>query len=115
MTLSIGEFLRRFELHFLPRSFVKIRHYGFLHNHGKTTRLNAVRKNMELQPLPPIVNIPVAQRMLEQYGEDISKCPKCQKGTLVLVAIVYPKALPVSLGNHIGSIEQPRLNNKASP
>ncbi len=115
MTLSIVEFLRRFELHFLPRGFVKIRHYGFLHNHGKTTRLNAVRKNMELQPLPPIVNIPVAQRMLEQYGKDISLCPKCHKGTLVLVAIVYPKALPVSLGNHIGSIEQPRLNNKASP
>ncbi len=115
MSLSTVEFLRRFELHFLPRGFVKIRHYGFLQNHGKITRLNVVRKNMQLQPLPPVINIPVSQRMLEQYGKDISLCPKCHKGTLVLVAIVYPKALPVSLENHISSVEQPTLNNKASP
>jgi len=70
---------------------------------------------MQLDPLPPIVKIPVSQRMLEQYGKDISLCPKCHKGTLVLVAIVYPKALPVSVGNHIGSVEQPTPNNKASP
>ncbi len=48
MPLSTAEFLRRFELHFLPRGFVKIRHYGFLQNHGKTTRLNEVRKKMQL-------------------------------------------------------------------
>lgn len=115
MPLSKDEFLRRFELHFLPRGFVKIRHYGFLQNHGKTTRLNGVRKTMGLQPLPPIVKIPVSQRMLEQYGKDISLCPKCQTGTLILVAIVYPKLMQVSSSKHIGSIEQPELNNKASP
>ena len=48
MSLSIAEFLRRFELHFLPERYVKIRHYGFLQNHGKTKRLNAVRKQMKL-------------------------------------------------------------------
>ena len=115
MSLSTEEFLRRFELHFLPRGFVKIRHYGFLQNHGKTTRLNAVRTNMELQPLPDVVNIPVSQRMLERYGKDISLCPKCHKGKLVLVAIVYPKTLPVNPGKHVGSVEQPSLSNKASP
>lgn len=30
MTLSNGEFIRRFALHILPKRFVKIRHYGFL-------------------------------------------------------------------------------------
>ena len=39
MTLSHAEFLRRFELHILPRRFVKIRHYGLLQNHGKRKRL----------------------------------------------------------------------------
>lgn len=53
MVISIAEFLRRFELHFLPKRFVKIRHYVFLQNHGKTARLNAVRKQMDLPPLPP--------------------------------------------------------------
>ncbi len=45
---------------------------------------------MQLQPLPPIVKIPVALRMLEQYGKDISLCPKCRQGKLVLLAVVYP-------------------------
>ena len=90
ITLSIAEFLRRFELHFLPKRYVKIRHYGFLQNHGKTKRLNAVRKEMQLQPLPPKVQVPVALRMLEQYGQDISLCPKCKQGKLILIAIVYP-------------------------
>ena len=30
MTLSAGEFIRRFLLHVLPRGFHRIRHYGFL-------------------------------------------------------------------------------------
>jgi len=35
MRLSHAEFLRRFELHILPKRFVKIRHYALLQNHGK--------------------------------------------------------------------------------
>jgi len=115
MSLSTVEFLRLFELHFLPRGFVKIRHYGFLQNHGKTTRLNAVRKTMGLQPLPPVVKIPVWQRMLEQYGKDISLCPKCHKGTLVLIAIAYPKLMRVSLANYVGSKDKPTFSNKVPP
>ena len=64
MPLSIAEFLRRFELHFLPRGFVKIRHHGFLQNHGKKARLNAVRKQMKLKALPPKIDVPAAVRML---------------------------------------------------
>jgi Putative transposase len=30
LTLPVGEFLRRFLLHVLPRGFVRIRHFGFL-------------------------------------------------------------------------------------
>ena len=32
---------------------MQIRHYGFLQNHGKIARLNAVRKQMKLQALYP--------------------------------------------------------------
>ena len=66
MTLSLAEFLLRFELHILPRRFVKIRHYGLLQNHGKRKRLNALRRQLKLQPLPPKVQVPVSQRMLEK-------------------------------------------------
>jgi hypothetical protein len=108
MTLSIAEFLRRFELHFLPHRYVKIRHYGFLQNHGKTKRLNAVRTSMKLQPLPPKIIIPVAQRMLEQYGSDITQCPKCETGKLVLVAIIFP-------GAYAEKLFQAIIINKADP
>ena len=114
MTLSKQEFLRRFELHFLPRHFVKIRHYGFLQNHGKITRLNAVRKTMNLEPLPPLIIIPVAQRMLEQYGTDISLCPQCKTGRLVLVFISYPVAATTIQPKAEHRVGQ-RLRNKASP
>jgi len=116
MTLPIAEFLRRFELHFLPKRYVKIRHYGFLQNHGKTKRLNAVRATMNLQPLPPKVQVPVAVRMLEQYGHDISLCPKCKQGKLVLIAIVYPGRSVVTLSSAITTIQEPVTpDNKGSP
>jgi hypothetical protein len=116
MTLSIGEFLRRFELHFLPKRFVKIRHYGFLQNHGKTKRLNAVRQEMQLQALPPKVQVPVGLRMLEQYGHDISLCPKCKQGKLILIAIIYPGRAAVKLSATVkNEKEQVSLCNKGSP
>lgn len=111
MTLGIPEFLRRFEQHFLPHRYVKIRHYVFLQNYNKTTRLNAARLSMNLQPLPPRILIPVQQRMLEQYGRDITLCPQCGKGTLVLIAIVYTECLPVAVNINREMV----LHNKASP
>jgi hypothetical protein len=39
MTLSLDEFLRRFLLHLLPDSFVRIRHFGFLANRRRATFL----------------------------------------------------------------------------
>ncbi len=91
MTVSNAEFLRRFEMHILPRRFVKIRHYGLLQNHGKIKRLNTIRQQLHLQPLPAKVQVPVCQRMLEKYGKDITLCPKCNKGKLVLISTTYAK------------------------
>jgi hypothetical protein len=90
MGLSIPEFLRRFELHILPKRFVKIRHYGLLQNHGKIKRLNAVREQLKIGPLPLKVQVPVSQRMLEKYGKDIKLCPKCNRGKLELIGTTYP-------------------------
>jgi hypothetical protein len=117
MRLSIAEFLRRFEIHFLPKRFVKIRHYGFLQNQGKTKRLNAVRVTMQLQPLPHKVQVPVSLRMLEQYGQDITQCPKCKQGRLILVAIVYAgqQAVKRSSAAITTANEQIMLRHKASP
>lgn len=80
LVLSSQEFMRRFEMHILPKRFVRIRHYGFLTNRGKATRLNAIRKNMGLAPTQQLVEVPVAVRMLEKFGKDITQCEKCATG-----------------------------------
>jgi hypothetical protein len=44
MTLDAEEFLRRFVQHVLPRSFVKVRHYGLLANAQPEARLALCRR-----------------------------------------------------------------------
>jgi Putative transposase/Transposase zinc-binding domain len=44
MTLTAEEFLRRFVQHVLPKSFVKIRHYGLLANRQRQQRLQVCRR-----------------------------------------------------------------------
>ncbi|WP_276373972.1 transposase [Chryseolinea sp. H1M3-3] len=90
MVLPVSEFLRRFEQHILPKGFGKIRSYGCLKNHNKHAQLNALRQKMNLPPAPPKVRITVQQRMLEKYRTDISRCPKCEKGTMMLMETLRP-------------------------
>ena len=44
MTLSPGEFMRRFLLHVLPGGFHRIRHYGLLANGSRRLSLAAARQ-----------------------------------------------------------------------
>src|SRR5262249_35034973 len=44
MTLTATEFLRRFFLHVLPKGFVRIRHFGFLANRSRASRLALSRQ-----------------------------------------------------------------------
>lgn len=84
MTLSHEEFLRRFEQHLLPKRFVKIRHAGYLANRGKTKRLQLIHQDL-LLPKPILkVQIPVVLRILLKTGVDISICPVCKKGVMIL-------------------------------
>jgi hypothetical protein len=117
MTLNITEFLRRFELHILPRRFVKIRHYGLLQNHGKTKRLNVIRQQLNLGILPPKVQVPVSQRMLEKYGTDITLCPKCNKGKLVWMCTTYARRDNSIFRKELNRDESmpSTINNQASP
>jgi len=89
MTLTIDEFIRRYEQHILPKRYTKIRHYGYLKNYKRTERLQQLFVLLKLPPPPPKVAIPVRQRMLEKYGKDILLCPKCGIAQLELVATYY--------------------------
>ena len=46
LTITAVEFIRRFLLHSLPKSFVRIRHYGFLANRNRSKNLTAIRRLM---------------------------------------------------------------------
>ena len=38
-----------------------------------------------------LVKVPIAVRLLEQYGIDITECPYCKNKTLQLIKIFYPR------------------------
>ena len=74
MTLLATEFLRRFFLHVLPRGFVRIRHFGFLTNSQRASRLLLCRQLLAMEtPAPPT-------------GERSSTwhCPRCGAAMVVM-------------------------------
>jgi hypothetical protein len=86
MTLDAHEFIRRFLLHVIPKGFVRVRHFGFLANRSKGL-LSKCRQLLALNPaLPKLPQKSVRELMLELTGIDITRCPLCQKGTLVFLA-----------------------------
>jgi len=90
MTVSINEFIRRFEQHILPERFTKIRTYGYLANRNRHRRINKVLNKMKLPLHKGLVKIPLHVRMIEQFGIDMGECPTCKNKTLQLVKIFYP-------------------------
>jgi hypothetical protein len=90
MTLSAGEFIRRFEQHILPRGFTKIRTYGYLANRDRHSRINAVLTSMGLPLHKGLVKIPLELCMQVHYGIDIRECPCCKGKTLQLVQVFFP-------------------------
>ena len=86
MTLQAHEFIRRFLLHVIPKGFVRVRHFGFLANRSKS-HLAKCRQLLDLNPvLPKLPTRSVQELMLQLTGIDITRCPLCQKGTLVFLA-----------------------------
>ncbi len=72
MTLSNKEFVRRFSKHFLPKRFVRIRHYGFLSSNWKREKLKVLQKKMG-----------VKIEKIQPKGTLLHRCPHCKTGTLI--------------------------------
>jgi len=79
MTLEATEFIRRFLLHILPRSFVRIRQFGFLANRARGKKLVLCRALLGAVP-------PDNGRKVEQ--QDRKPCPVCTTGRMVLIGFV---------------------------
>jgi hypothetical protein len=84
--LDAHEFIRRFLLHVLPDRFMRIRHFGFLANRSKKQALAQSRKLLKLdRALPQIPKQSALDLLRELTGVDLSRCPSCQKGTMMVV------------------------------
>jgi len=94
MTLGVTEFVRRFCLHLLPKGLVKIRHFGFLSNRQRQTRVAQARAL--LQPVAPTASGGL-EPGLAASGESEAPpgvvCPYCGSRRFWLVEIVPPSRL----------------------
>jgi hypothetical protein len=87
MTLPAMEFIRRFLLHVLPESFVRIRYFGLLANRHRKGNLARCRELLAGQSVAE-VEIPSAApedwqaRMIRLTGRDPMVCPVCGRGHL---------------------------------
>jgi hypothetical protein len=106
LTLDGAEFLRRFCHHFLPKGFVRIRHYGLL----SSSKRELLR---ELQAAFGItVPLKKERRTWKEicvahldYNPDV--CPHCGKGRMITIERLLPaRAPPV----YISSNENTRSN-----
>jgi Putative transposase/Transposase zinc-binding domain len=81
MSLPVGEFLRRFLLHVLPRGFVRIRHFGFLSTRHRSELVPLCRQLIAADPpkVPPEV-----RRDPDVRWDGLWKCPNCG-GPMLLI------------------------------
>ena len=87
ITLEAQEFIRRFLLHVLPDGFMRIRHFGFLANRSKKQALAQCRTLLKLAPaLPQSPSLSAKDLLVKLTGVDLSRCPRCQKGTMIVVS-----------------------------
>ena len=94
MALSGVEFLRRFLLHVLPPGFMRVRHYGFLANRVRETKLTQIRDCLHQKDRSR--HTPGANRSDVTSTPSAPKpcpCPRCRTGRLRVRYEIAPRAL----------------------
>jgi hypothetical protein len=92
MTLSCIEFIRRFLMHVVPKGFVRIRHYGFLANRNRKTKLVQCRalfgkKSPKHKTGKRTSWIEAFKAM---HGYDPRRCKQCKIGIMEIVTVIDP-------------------------
>ena len=94
MSVDAFEFIRRFLLHVLPDRFVKIRYYGLLAQRNKNKFLNICCDLLGVSSEGRnVTEIPSdwQELYLMITGEDITKCPFCGEGRMILIEEIPAK------------------------
>jgi len=88
MRLDGPEFVRRFLMHIVPKGLMRIRHYGFLANRSRETKLETIR-----QALAVPTNEPVAHDDRHTAAELSYRCARCRQGTMRVVGEIEPRPM----------------------
>lgn len=96
MTLDADEFIRRFLMHVLPNGLQHIRHYGFLANRHRQSKLALCRQLLDA-PAPPRPESGAEEDYRDRYlrltGKSLRDCPVCGKGQMIGIEILPPTPL----------------------
>jgi hypothetical protein len=87
LSLETDEFLRRFLLHVVPRSFMRIRHFGLLANRTRRAMLTRCRDLLGQQSTEEPPPKSAALLMHQLTGVDLSRCPVCGEGRMQVTTI----------------------------
>lgn len=90
MTLSGAEFVRRYLMHMLPRGLMRVRHYGFLSNRLRRTRVACINASLAAET-PAIGDDSVAT---QTDPPSAWPCPACTLGHLLIVCDLPPTQRP---------------------
>jgi hypothetical protein len=93
MTLSADEFLRRFLMHVLPDGFQRIRHYGLLGNRHRAENLARCRELLGVVAPTTETQRDYRERYRQLTGQDPLRCPQCQVGEMVRIAVLPAQVL----------------------
>jgi len=91
MKLPANEFLRRFLLHVLPRSFMRIRHFGLLANRYRKAKLERCRELLAAPSPPDRPDESIVEMVERLTGKDLTRCPICMKGTMRVTRQLHSK------------------------
>ena len=78
MSLQADEFIRRFLLHVLPSGFRRIRHFGFMANIHRTSKLIQIRAALDTpEPSPKMQRAGFREIFAQLTGRCLDVCPCC--------------------------------------
>jgi hypothetical protein len=85
-TVPAAELIRRFLLHVLPDSYVRVRHFGFLANRCKGQLLSLCRRLLGCRAESESSETPSTRELLMRLtGIDLRRCPRCKNGTMMVL------------------------------
>ena len=92
MNIKGEEFIRKFLMHTLPHSFMKIRHFGILAGKGKSKRIRElqIKTKTKMRKKEQIDKISLLNKIT---GKDVTKCTKCN-GNIYLISEIYKRKPP---------------------